>query len=375
MADQSPNPALFDGAATADQTAFDVASIVGQGVRVQLAVTGRQVSGRADLTAPNPKGRRSCTVQYTAPVSWAGDHHAAALRVVLHWFRDIGGFSIVAKRHVCHVVQRLAEGTTEREMHAAVAAYAASEWHRAKKSWATIQRFFTRDLLDKWIDESPELRRERDRANITAADQAIQAQFRAQYARERAERQARKAQAATPATTAAGCHGQAQRRHADADQVNQAATPPAGCHGQAQRRHADQSPERQLRGQPCCSIADAIARLPQRDRWIFPTMISRKADRAAKARARARAEDALVAIWPHLPAAERQRIDAQVQLAVHRRTGELVEVARLTLATRRRLRLAQFLRRLQADRTALPSLDQVLHRDRDVRDLLREARP
>jgi hypothetical protein len=285
------------------QGGFTPPSIDGSGARLGLAVDGRRVTGQVELAKPNPKGRLRCKVEYTAPKSWSDDHHAAALCVAAHWFRDIGGLNCVRKAELCHVVRRLEEGVTEREMHAAITAYAASEWHRSEGQWTTIRKFFLHDLLAKWIDESPTLRRERDQANRAEAD--------AEYSRRMQQERER-----------------ARRNH------------PV--------RQATPTPKLPVAKQPADSPWGANERLPEADRWVLPTLLSKRADRVAKARAAGRAMDVIVRIWPLLTARVRGQVEAQAQLAIHRRTGQLVALGDLPKRLRAQVRLGQLLKIMQA---------------------------
>jgi hypothetical protein len=310
---------------------FEPPSIDGSGARLELAVEGRRVVGQVELAKPNPKGRLRCKVEYTAPKSWSDDHHAAALCVAAHWFRDIGGLNCVRKAELCHVVRRLEEGVTEREMHAAITAYADSEWHRGNRQWTTIRRFFLQDFLAKWIDESPALRRERDQANRVQADAEYAARMRADQERARRD----------------------LRDRAKARREKHAADRP--------------SPKR-----PADSAREANDRLPKGDRWVLPTLLSKRADRDAKARAADRSLEVIVRIWPLLPARVRGQVDTRVQLVIRRRTGDLVPLASLPKRNRAQLRLAQLLRVMQSEYRSTvadiaPSISQLAHGGRGRR--------
>jgi len=147
---------LIEGASNTDRIAIEPASISSVGVRYEIAIDGRDVTGELLLDKPNPYKRRKADVKFAAPASWTDEHHAAALRIAAHWFRDIGEFGHLVKKHLCQVVQRLSEGRTEHELHAAIATYASSEWHRDGCKWTRIGRFFdTRySHFETWIAKS-----------------------------------------------------------------------------------------------------------------------------------------------------------------------------------------------------------------------------
>jgi hypothetical protein len=137
--------------------AVNVFAISGRGLKGEVTFYyGRRVTGTITLDKPNPAGRLRCTIDFTAPSSWKREHPLSALRVVAHWFRDIGGFAAVRKAHVCHIVARLAEGMEEAEAHQAVTAYAASEWHQKRRCWVAIQKFFTNHAghVEQWLDKA-----------------------------------------------------------------------------------------------------------------------------------------------------------------------------------------------------------------------------
>jgi hypothetical protein len=284
--------------------------VVGHGLSATLVRDGRKISGTVQLERPNPSGRRTCTLLYTAPASWSAGHHQAALAVAIHWFRDIGGFRQIAKRHLCHIVQRLIEGVSEREMHAAVNAYAASPWHReqhaAKKTaWTTIQRFFVagekndRGLLDKWIENCPTLRGERDQANRSQADaehnRRLAQQHAAQRARERERLAARRAQQ----------HRAEQSRD-------------------SQSRRGDREEADPVAPVLPSPISAAIEQLPKSDRWVVPTLADRKPKADVKRRAVRQAEAVLARLWPLLPQESRNSIDARWSLMYFHRVNDLL---------------------------------------------------
>jgi len=149
--------------------------VAGAGLRCEMTRIGSRVTGQIALDYPNPSGRVRCRLGYNVPASWTPAHHEAALRVAAHWFRDIGGFNTIEKSELCHIVQVLQRGRgeiTEQQLHAAVAAYAASKWHREGRRWKTIQCWFTSGDWKAWLDKAPDPEQVADQAQRRAAAEA-----------------------------------------------------------------------------------------------------------------------------------------------------------------------------------------------------------
>ncbi len=264
------------------------------GVRAEITQVGRKVEGLIALDAPNRVRRSRCKVDYTIPKSWTDDENEAALRLAAHWFRDIGGFQTVCKRHVCHIVARLKEEISEREMHFAIKAYATSPWHVEKKSWVAMTRFFVSDMVSQWIDKSDDLHRERElelEAKRIEAEQRHQKNERARlkYQRDHATEIARRKK-----LSRVRCADQAKKQ---ADK--------------------NESPK----ANRIKTIWDANELLPKSHRWVIPVLVSNRTKADVRSKAQAMLEETTRLIWPKLTDALRSQVNSLVQCEVYRRTG------------------------------------------------------
>ena len=133
------------------------------GCRFNLTIEGRRITGEIVLDRPNPKHRQVCVVNIQRRAFWSHDEVAAALRVVGHWFRDIGGIAIVQAKHLGHVISRVKAGGAEQPIHWAINVYANKPWNKQERVWMGFNRFIMGDALDNCIEESPEYRAECDR--------------------------------------------------------------------------------------------------------------------------------------------------------------------------------------------------------------------
>lgn len=122
------------------------------GLRVEAHRNGARVTGSVIIDKPNPKGRTSCGINMVLRSNWSAQDAASALRVAAHWFAVIGGLAAIRNAHLCHIVARIRDGYEEKQMHDAIDAYAASNWHRTQKAWTRIERFFDAGFIDQWMD-------------------------------------------------------------------------------------------------------------------------------------------------------------------------------------------------------------------------------
>lgn len=296
----------------------DVPVIVGHGLRSALRADGRRMSGTITLDKPNPKGRLKIGVDYIAPKSWNSAHHQSALAVAAHWFRDIGGLLRIRKAHLGHIVQRLQEGATEQELHAAVSAYAASPWHRERKCWLTINSFFTRDAWEQWADKA---HASAENARSTAE---VKRRPLSPEEQEWRDQRARKA-AAEEAKRQTELQLWLEKRRAERALESQ---PPSE---QPTDYIAPANPD---------AIDLAIQSIPQRDRWVLPSLLSRSASPETKSGAKLRAPGVVRALWPMLPDAIRSDVDDRIRQYVRNQTGHDIAVEDLTAILVDKLRAA-----------------------------------
>jgi hypothetical protein len=209
-----------------DRIPFDAPSMEGKGCAFAVEVKhARRVVGTLRLAKHNRFGRLEIAVAYLAPASWNHADHQAALRVAAHWARDIGNLDAIAKADLSHIIARLPgrkpdpRTRSESMMHAAINAYANSEWHKANLKWTTIRRFFDsrNEHLTKWSLE----------ATIAEHQAADQTRRKAAAAERQAAIDARRA--ADQATTAA----QARARAAEIKAASAAAHEKAIAQSQA----------------------------------------------------------------------------------------------------------------------------------------------
>lgn len=291
----------------------------GRGVSFAVGIGARGVSGRIALDNPNPFKRKVCVVQSTVPKSWTTLQLQAALQVAAHWFRDIGGFNRVLKRRLCHIVQRLQEGAVESELHAAIDAYSASDWHKKNKSWMSIERFFTRDAWEQWLDkahasaENARSTAEVKRRPLSPEEQEWRDQMARKAAAEEAKRQTE-------------LQLWLEKRRAERALESQ---PPSE---QPTDYIAPANPD---------AIDLAIQSLPQRDRWVLPSLLSRSASPETKSGAKLRAPGVVRDLWPMLPDAIRSDVDDRIRQYVRNQTGHDIAVEDLTAILVDKLRAAQ----------------------------------
>ena len=175
---------------------------------------GRHLTGTIELDAANPFGQRQCEIDLQIPGSWPEGTDLAVVRIIAHWYRDIGNLPAkITHRHACHVAARLGEGYKEEDIHQAINAYAASGWHRSNRKWAAIGSWFGTTTLDRWCTKAVADRHDAEED----ARRAAQAREAAQHRRQ--TKAQREAQVQSEAQTAA----QAARRRAEEAQAKRQA--------------------------------------------------------------------------------------------------------------------------------------------------------
>ncbi|HUU83504.1 MAG TPA: hypothetical protein VM243_08375 [Phycisphaerae bacterium] len=200
---------LFDNASNETPHTVPPLRITAPGVTLDYQVHGRAVHGGIILQQPNPFKRRKAKIVFNVPRYWPDAVLPAVLRVLAHWFRDIGGFATVRDRHVCHVAARLMEADyTEDQIHRAVNAYAHCEC-RKHRNWKSISDWFNKADVDRWID----------RANDTQQQADHQAVKQEQLTEADAQRKA--AAIADKTARLEAMHRQQQERQAAAEKVHQ----------------------------------------------------------------------------------------------------------------------------------------------------------
>ncbi len=264
------------------------------GVRADVSQVGRKVEGEINLDAPNPRKRIRCKVSYSVPASWTDAENEAALTIAAQWFRDIGGLQTICKKHLCHIVARIKEGISPREMHFAVKEYARCPWNVNKCIWVSIQSFFI-EKVEEWIDRSAELQREREikiNAERKPQRQATERRLTEQSRQEdRRQRELAKKRAADRAAKA-----EDQRRKQE----------------EAKKAKADQPK----------TIWEANERLPESHRWVIPALASRRTKAEVRTRAQAMLAETHEMLWAILPDPLRAQVNGRVQMDHYHKHGQ-----------------------------------------------------